>query len=1185
MKLTAIIMLAGFLQVSASGFAQKVTLNNKNAPLEQVLNEIKKQTGYQLFYSNDMLRKSVPVNVNLKNVGVEEALQQVFQNQQLGYSVINKTIIVKEREKSFTERVASYFLKVTAEGKIVDATTKQPVAGATITLKGSQRLVIANENGYFKFSGLPNEGVLRISAIGYEMAEVAISPSIYIQLKPAVNTLQETKIVYNGYQQIEKAKQTGSAVTLNEAQLAKMPNLSLAERLENVVPGLRVDTRNNRIYIRGVNTLYEQSNFPSVTNPLIVIDGFPAIDQQLVSITNTDFNPNPKVVNMPATAGNSILNNFNPDDIESITVLKDAAATAIWGVRAANGVIVITTKKGRRNSPPVLNFNTTISTSAHADLSHIDRMSNKDYIAMEQELFDLGYIADPSQSWRSAPVSEAAQLMFMAKKGSITTVQRDSALNVLAGRSNLDQLADYMLQREINQQYNLSVSGGSENSTYYISGGYQKNRPVFKSNDAESYFVSANISNDLLKGRLKMTSGLQYGYQESQTNAAAINAISISRLGFAPYTMIADENGNLIRRSLMFTQHVADSLVQRGHKSWDYNPVDELNYNNTIISKNNFRLNTILTGKITSWMNAEISGQIQKSLVEDRYLKNVNSFEMRETLNQATNLATGKPVYGIPYGGILKTGNTRMDDYSIRGQLNIDKRLADIHHINVIVGSEIRQSKYEGYMQTRYGFNEETSASAAVNPTTPYTDMYGANRSIGYTDGNVQVGRTRYLSYYTNAGYSLYDKYFLSGSLRFDDLSMIGVKRRDRAKPFWSTGVRWDIKKENFLDEINWIDNLAVRLTAGTGGKAPESGQAFTTITVGSTDYYTGLPYAYTSMPANPSLGWETTRTLNAGVDGAVFHNRIMLSLDVYSRKTYDILASMPINSTYGFNSATYNTASMKARGVEIDLTGQPVRSRTWTWTSGINTAYNTNKVSDSRYTNANAYAGSSAPVNGYAVDNMFVYRWAGLNNKGQSQVYNAAGEVTGPDKAGSITFADLVSAGRTRPTWSGGWLNTVNYRNFSLFVKAGFDLGYKFLKRDISSSGYPTGNSVSGLLSTSKMLATRWRKPGDELITNVPGIVNPALQNVSWYTLSDLNVRDADHARLDQVGLTYTLPVGSMKKPGPIKSARIGFNVTNLGLLWTKNKEGIDPDYVMADSYNNLPPVRSYSLNLNISL
>lgn len=1181
-NLIIILLTTCLLQVSAAGFAQRLTYSGKGVTLETVFTEIEKQTGYKVLYSDQKVNDGQIINVDFKNASIEEVMKNCLRKQPLTYKVDHKTIVIKEKQTGVLDLITAYFSVIHAEGKVVDEETGKPVFDVNISLKGSSRSVTSEISGRFNFGSLPDHAILIFSSVGYVTQELEAKEVMYVKLKAKVQTLSDV-VVSTGYQDLKKGTTTGAYSVITAQEIAATPSISLLERLQGKVPGVQFDIRKNTIQIRGISSY-------SAVPPLVVIDGFPSINQDLTSIPGgqtTEGSPSYK--NQAVNSGNAILSTFNPADIESITFLKDAAASAIWGARAANGVIVITTKKGKKGMASI-NFSAALSTSAPANFKNLNAMTNKEYIDLEQELVDKGYVMDPIiQGYRAAPVSEAQQWMLKAKMNPAYTGQRDSALNVLANRSNRDQITDHLLQKAVTQQYNLSFSGGAANSSYYISGNYTKDRPVFKSNKGESYSVLSNLTNEFLNKRIILSTGLNYSYSKSQVNSAALEALSIGRLGLAPYDLLVDGNGNNVYRSVNYTDRVTDSLIKlKNLLPWKYNAIDELNYNNTVNAKNSIRVNASVKGVLTSWLNVTVAGQFQKVLEEQVKLQNYKSYFMRDLINSSTNVLN-IPVYGVangvPKGGIYNGSNITRDDYGLRAQLDLNKDWGE-HHVDMIGGAEIRQEKAKGSSLVLYGYDEDLSTSVNVNTTQSgrYTTIFNSIGRFSMPNGTVYKSIRRYLSYYSTGTYSYQDKYFLTGSLRFDDINLLGVSRKARATPLWSSGLRWDVNKENFLKDVSWINSLSLRGTYGLAGNPPGSSPNYYTISLGQTDSYTQLPYGVINNAANANLGWEITKMLNGGLDAAMFDNRLNVSFDIYRKRTSNIIMNLPINPTYGASSLSYNAGDLSGHGLELNLTGQLLKSKDWNMSTNFNISYNTNKVTDSRFPSTVTIVGSPMITTGYALDHFFVYRFAGLDNKGQSQIYLADGSII-PSTVSQVKPEDRVSAGRTTAPYFGGLTHTINYKSFSLSARATYRLGYKFLIQNVNTSFYPIYGSTQGLIPNNKALVNRWRKPGDEAFTNIPGFTDANSYSLDRYVNSDVNLRDAGNIKLQQVTLGYAIPQTMLKRTPFIKGINIGLTVSNLGLLWVANKEGIDPDYQMTGVYVNMPPSRSYVFNLNLSL
>lgn len=1190
MKITILIMTTFLLQIHANGFAQKITLNHKNTSLKEFFSEIRKQTGYNVLWQESKVNDAMKIDALFKNRSLEEVLDKILTPLSLTYAIVNKTVVIKKKQKGLIDKLADYFSSVNIDGKILDAETGKPIPKVSVMLKGTSRTVLANEYGTFYFSSLPDDAVLVFSSVGYVTQELKAVQNMTVKMMMATQILEDV-VVSTGYQTLKKVSTTGSFSVLTSKDLEATPGINILTMIQGSTPGVAVDVRNNKIQIRGTSSYSD--NYP----PLIVIDGFPAINQDLTTVTSSLISGNPNSNAKTQTSGNAILGQFNPADIESITFLKDAAASSIWGARAASGVIVITTKRGRKG-PNTINFNTTVGVSDMPDFSKLTAMNSSQYIDLEQELVDKGFVQDPVAAraasplngYKTQPVSEAEQWMFKAKRNPIYTAQRDSALNVLRNRSNVDQLKKYMLQKAVTQQYNISFAGGSDNSSYYVSGNYTKDQPIYRSNSAENYGINSNFTNDFLSKRILLNTGLSYNYSSATVNNTALQALSVGNYGLAPYEMLVNDQGNKIYRGIGFTTSVSDSLARvRNLLPWTYNAIDELNYNNTITNKNSIRINASLKGIVTKWLNVSVSGQVQKNISDQINNQNLNSYLTRDLINNSTNPANlTNPAFmrlnAVPKGGVYQTSKTTSDDYGLRAQFDINKDFGTDHHFDMIGGTEIRQSKFLANQQTLYGYDEERSTSVAVSTVNNYTTLVGGSTRLA-SPGTVFKGRTRYLSYYSNGTYSYKGKYYVSGSVRFDDINIVGVDRKDRARPLWSTGLRWDTKKENFLDNVSWISALNLRGTLGTGGNPPLTSNNYTTISGGLVDSYTQLPYVTISNPANQQVSWETTRMLNGGLDASFLNYRLNFTVDVYGKKTYNILMSLPINSTYGFSTLQYNAGNLSGNGVDLGISGDVIRSKDWNWKSMLNFSYNTNKVTDSRFPPTAATIGTPVITSGYAIDNLFVYKWAGLDNTGQSQIYAADGTIIKSNSTQAIKAEDKVYAGRTTAPYFGGFNNSVKYKNITLFTRVSYNLGHKFLIKNINSTNYPNGAGSSGLLATSQALVNRWRNPGDEAITDVPGLTGTSFNSVSRYVNADINVRDAGNIRFQQISLSYTVPQYLLKKAPFIKSLIMGFTVNNLGLLWVANKEKIDPDYQMTDSFNNLPPSRSYLFNLNLSL
>lgn len=1176
-QLLCIVWLGFFLQSASALHGQnRIDLHVENANLEQILQQVRKQSGYDYVIRPEQLKKFSPRSLNLSAIELETILQLCFQGQPLGFILKNNTIIVTDNQQDRT-----------LSGIVTDS-KQRPLAGATVRIKGTSLQTKSDSKGVFSLEGVPQKAVLEIRYLGYEVRQIDLSGTpaselgpIFI-LKEQTAALEEVTVMANtGYQKLDPSKATGSLVVIDEKKIQESPALSLMQRLEGQVPGLQVNMKDNRLSVRSPNNFsagsYDRQQFSS---PLIVIDGFPAMQQQLTN-NPTGNNRLSATIQSP-----SILNNFNPDDIASITVLKDAAAASIWGSRAANGVIVIETKSGRggRNS---INFSSTFGITAPANLNRLQRMNASEYIEFEQELFDNNFYADPSSAWRYANVSEALTTMFRAKRNEISLAERDAILAEMGTRNNSDQIRDNLLQTAQTQQYNLSFNGAVNGAQYYASAVYNKDRPIYRNNESNNLALTFNINNSYFNNKVKVGLGLNHTIQKSTVNDGAKTGLGTSNLGLTPYDMLRDENGNSIDRYYFFTPQVArERFESQGYLPWSYNHVDELQYNDDRYDNNMTRIIGNIRYSPLSWLNATLSGTYQRGTLNMESLRDKEGYFMRSLINEGTTIQNGRLTYGIPMGGRFITSNSKTDEYAVRFQLDANKTWNEIHKLDVFAGSEIRQTYNMGYLQTRLGFDKDTYQSTAINPIGSYTTIYGSNKNYAIQDNPINITRQRYLSYYANAGYTLMNKYYLTGSMRFDDATIIGIERAKRAKPFWSTGLRWDLHKEAFLENLNLINTLSLRSSIGTGGSVPVGGTSFTLYSPSINDSYTQLPNGSITLPANQMLGWETTRTFNIGMDLGLFSNRLSANVDYYSKRSYGIVANVPYNATYGWTTLQFNTSNMKSSGVDIQLAGDIVRKGDWNWNSSINLSYSTNEVTDSRFENlSNTPGRTSVPLEGYPIDQLFAYRWAGLDGKGRSQVQDLQGNIVDADGS-TFTFTpdDLVYMGRATAPYFGGWTNALRYKNLTLTARVTMNFGHKVRGTDVNSTQYPNNTAgFSGFLSNSKTLTNRWRQPGDEAFTDIPGVVNTNFNSIDRYVFSDINVFDASHIRLQQLSLDYRFPASMLHDYRTFKSLSIGFAATNLGLLWKKTDRDIDPEYMFNGDYSSMPPVPTYMFRLSV--
>ncbi|WP_442591462.1 SusC/RagA family TonB-linked outer membrane protein [Pedobacter sp. AW31-3R] len=1161
------------MQVAAAGFAQKITLSERNASLSGVFAKIKLQSGYDFVADGNLLKTADPVNIRVKNVELPEVLELIFKNQSLSFEIQNKMVVVMKRESSLIDRISEAIFRIDVRGLVLNE-KGEAMAGASVKVLGRNHSARTASDGSFNLLDLTGKETLITTFIGYtpDTLELNGRASVVIAMKTLVAALEDVSIVSTGYQNLNRDRATGSFGIVTAKEIAQFPTVSILERLQGLVPGVNISTkttagksRNGTINIRGISTIV--GNYTQVSvEPLLVVDGFPS----QISIAN------------------GALDLLNADDIEQITFLKDAAAASIWGIQAANGVIVITTKRGKQNAAPSLNFSTTYSTGAKPRTDYGPMMSVADYIDLEKDMINKNYVNDVTQSsYIEGNLTQAQAIIFKNKRGEISEAQMNAELAALAQYDNADQISKYLLQRQATKQYNLSLSGGGANSSYYMSGSYYTDDRIYKSNKNKGYSFNVSTTSNLLKGRVAINTSLTYGNTTDQTNPAAALGMSMSQFGLRPYDLLVNPDGSTMYYDVFTTPSRARSLESKGYLPFRYSALDELNYNNTMNTGNNLGLNVDVRTKITSWLNFSVSGNIGRNFTERENYQEPDSYEARIMVNKATSInSAGNLVYGLPIGGklIMNNGSTR--SYNLRGQVNANKNWNNKHELSAVLGNEIREVFNKTSGGSRYGYNKEINAFTEVNPNGSYLDLLGNRPTIGSTSSPVVEKTTRALSYYSTASYTYDSKYTVSASARFDDLNLLGVERRKRAIPLWSGGLSWNMKKESFLKDVEWLSALSGRFTYGFTGNAPQGYAPVTVISLLGTDSYSLLPNAQIKTPAREDLAWEKTKMQNYGLDFSLFDSRISGTFEYYKKHTKDIFYELPINATYGFSRTLFNAATLDGQGVDLGLSFALAKSKQVTWANTINLSYNTNTIHDERFKLPipNTLApGQEAFYDSYPTDYLFTYKFAGLDEKGETLIED-------PKEPGKLyttwdfPFYDVKSySGRTSSPWYGAYSTNVTYKRFDLSLQFQYQLGGVFLRPSIAETGY--------YVSRAGDLAQRWRKPGDELTTNVPGITSDYSQGFNYgtsverYSNSDLLVRSRSNVKLNQVRLSYAVPQRVVAKMG-IKALSLSAVCRNLGMIWAKNKEKIDPDYLYnVSSTYQLAPVRNYSFQLNLSL
>lgn len=1170
--LKTVLIFIALMQLSATLSAQTVTLSEKNARLASVLEKMRKQTGFDFMFSTATLRGAKPVTISVKNIPLERALTLVLENQSLQFSIEDKSVVISRKPASnITEIVTHPVL----HGHIYDE-KNNPLPGASVRMEGDSKGTISNSEGIYFLKDPPSGGNLLVSFIGYRTDTVAIGmrTEIDIHLSVASMNMQEVVIVNTGYQKLNKERATGSFGKPDMKIFAERAGTSdIVSRMEGLVAGMTVTPGRKGVEVSRFGTgntqismIRGQSTVSLPTNPIYVING--------VQVEN--------------------LSMINTDDVADISVLKDASAAAIWGARAANGVIVITTKSGRAGEKIKFNYSGYITTQGKPDFGYMRTMNSSQYIQAMKETFSPTVY--PWASLSNAVIAPHELIMYNQYRGLTTAAQATKSLDSLSGINNSQQIKDLWYRNAFTTNQTLSASGGSEKYNFYTSLSYLKNYSNQVGTSDNTYRITLNQT-------IKPTSAISISLNTILTNNTFSNQRPISiGADFLPYQLFQDANGNNLDMSYIqgLSPATKADYQARSRINLDYSPLNDLTRGNT--SGNLLTINSTAEVGIKIFKGLTFNGTYgyQKSPGSSSQYDDAGLYSMRkELLNFTVARSTAiPPVYYLPStGGRFARGVNDSYNWTLRNQLAYHAPLrAGKDELNVQVGQEVQEQYRDVETTILRGYDQNLKTFSLLDYNTLSQGVFGTVGSFrsAFTERPyTQVyERTRYRSYFGLMNYSINGKYIIDGSIRRDFSNLFASGSSSQKKPAYSFGGKWLVTKEDFMKRQTWLDNLGIRATYGITGNSPYQNLASLVDileTVINTTYGNSL---YINGAKNDKLSWESTHTFNAGIDFGILGGRLSGTADYYSKNTTDLLGVVPTNPFTGSNNITGNIGNITNKGIELTLRSLNIQSPSFSWTSNFVFSFNHNKlVSYSALDPSQAttqYRLNTLNVVGYGSAPIFAYRYAGLDNVGDPQIRLANGTVT--KEVDAATADDLVYMGTQQPKFNGGFSNTFRYQSFSLTANMVFNLG-AVMRRDVNT--FYTGRAAvdaSGFGGNiNEDFANRWKQPGDEAFTDIPSYVaNQGIslnrRNTDYYRLADINVISASYIKLRDITLAYELSP-KLLRAIHLDAARIYAQSGNF-LIWKANKYGIDPEY---QTYNlgarNLPAFsHPFTLGLNVS-
>lgn len=1096
MKIIVIFLTVFCLQVSANAYSQRVSISQKNMPLAQVLKEIKRQTGYFFLYDADLVKqKAKPVNIDVKDAELKDVLALVLKSQPFGYEIKENTILITPL--STIVRAA-----IDVSGKILDE-NGLPLPGASVKVKGSQISTVTDQNGNFTLRNVDENATLVISYLGYADRELAAKSQIGTVTMVAVsNTL--SNVVITGYTNYSRNQSANATSVVTSEKINQVPGLTLDQILQGRVPGMSVISTSGQpgqsasVVIRGIGSIN------GTRSPLMILDG------------------------VPIEAG--YFQTINPEDIESATVLKDASATALYGSRGANGVIVYTTKKGKAGKLQV-NYNSQYGFS-NLSRPNFTMMNTAERLQFEEEIGLTGITIGPG--WTYSPKNPT-----YAAGTAATRARADFILDSLR-HINTDW-RDIFFQKGQFQEQQVGISGGSDKLRFYNSLNYYSQEGVAKRTSLERYSLRSNLDykDDKFSGSVNVSLGYSLSsFTEGEGTTGAGTAMA-SVYYALPYEYPYASDGTLVHPGIssqpkynILDQREGTLALERLLNS--SNKTDQLKG----IIGTSFGYQILPSLKITTR-----AGIDYRNSSDELFINPDSYYGSRSN----SNTLGGK--------GRLDEGSRRNFNVISTTGLTYAKTIGK-HDFEASGYYEYLYNNYKSFSFRGYGIDgrlPETPAGITVSTT--FLPALGGGKSKSALASFMGIGR-----------YTYNDTYSINASYRYDGSTTVAPKNKWHG--FYSVGASWNVKNESFLKNVAFVPELKIRASYGSTA-SPFSGD-FTYLATFTNTTYGGNTGIRASAAGNEDYDWEYSDAFNAGFDLNLFKSRrLRLTVDFYNKITKNMYINQPAPATSGFSSLALSSGKMRNRGVEFDINGDVIKTKDFTWSLGANAGYNKNmilKVSD--VTDQFPDGDTRIIKVGLPYGTYLAPDWAGVNPaNGDAQYYNLDGTITNVYNA---NLQNATNSGSLYPTLTGGFNTTLSYKGITASALFSF---VSDVMRWNNEDFYNENRTYRTSNQSIRMLYNRWKQPGDEAILQRFDVPR---------NFTSKDIQDASYLRLRNVTLGYSLPKNVVDKTKFIKGVKIFVQGQNL-YTWTSWR-GLDPENNDVYGRFQYPNTRTYTAGLNVN-
>lgn len=1178
MRITVLFVMLFCFYAEAS--SQKVSLNVKNMNLYTVLLQLKNQTGVRILYDADYTKQVKCTDASFHEESIKNVLSKLLEKTNLTFKEVNGVFVISKEE-------------VKEEQKKLSGTVKDkqgiPLPGVTVVVKGTTTGVSTDAQGKFILNIQTKERIILVfSFVGMKTKEMVatLDRPMTVIMEEDVKEMEE--VVITGYQVIDRKKST-SAISSAKAEDLMIPSAtSIDQMLEGRIPDLLLTVNSGevgvvpRLRIRGTSTLIGNRE------PLWVVDGI--IVQDPVPLTADVLN-DPDYVNR---IGNAIAG-INPQDIDRLDVLKDASATALYGARAANGVIVITTKKGHIGRPTI-RYNTTISYKRRPRYSDrkINLMNSKERIDLSKDLAAIHYKYSP---YANVVGYELLLQQLYGKKISQEEFDKEVARLETVNTDWFDLLTN----DAISHQHTLSLSGGSNDVRYYTSIGYTRDNDVIRNAYNERYTVAMNLNADLTSW-LKTSFGIN-GYINTRDYAQS----SLNPIDYAYNTSRAipayQEDGSYNYYQRFGTQNY----------KYNFNILNELENSYTEQKTNSLSFNTNIQVRFTEWLNTNIilSYSTSNTGIEGYWGEETHYAANLRRSNYGEEISS-KGYSLLPFGGELSKNETSNEAYTVRVQMNLNKYFGadNKHNIHAGFGYELNSSHYESFSSITRGYYPKRGKTFTTNisPTEYVQYIAWLTTNVPTISDNI----TNTVAAYGTISYSFQNIFTINANTRYDGSNKFGSRSNEKLLPIWSVSGAWNLSEHDFF-QVKWIDYLSFKISYGYQGNMLDGQSPVMLISNNPINSYYNKFTSSVSTYANPKLKWEKTGSFNIGTETFLFNRRLQLSGDWYYKRTADAFMTKTISSINGLTSYTVNSGEVINRGFNISVTATPVRTKNLQWIFSTSYSKTKNKMTtepgQETYELSN-FLNGTALVKGKAVGTFYSYKFIGLNPLDGGPMFDdyedRIDELKGLGKYDTFTKV-LTPSGRREPIISGNLNNTITYKNIRIGLTLAYSLGAK--TRLFKLYNFNKVSSYSELIypedNINRTFINRWRKPGDEAHTNIPAFFsqhNPNYYNYSmhystgysypgvkiadnaWemYNYGNQRVVSANYLKCSQASITYRFSSSWMKK-AKLSVLEATLSGSNLFTLCNKRLKGQTPTQGgFSEIQLSERPAISFSLNVS---